>query len=149
MNDIIIKTITRIVVPFAQVYGIYIILNGHISPGGGFAGGAIIGTTLILYTLVFGREKGHEKFSHKVSEIAESGGIMFFIIIGLIGLLIGGSFLMNIEAGFPKGELGNLLSGGMIPLLMIAIGIKVTSTMINLFNLLIDEGISWTLSKVL
>ena len=142
MNDIIIKNITRIVIPFAQIYGIYIILNGHISPGGGFAGGAIIGTTLILYTLVFGREKGKKKFSHKVSEIAESGGIMFFILIGLIGMIIGGSFLMNIDAGFPEGELGTILSGGMIPLLMIAIGIKVTSTMINLFNLLIEERVS-------
>ena len=142
MNDIIIKNITRIVIPFAQIYGIYVILNGHISPGGGFAGGAIIGTTLILYTLVFGREKGEKKFSHKVSEIAESGGIMFFILIGLIGMIIGGSFLMNIDAGFPEGELGTILSGGMIPLLMIAIGIKVTSTMINLFNLLIEERVS-------
>lgn len=142
MNDIIIKTITRITIPFAQVYGIFIILNGHISPGGGFAGGAIIGTTIILYTLVFGREKGNKKFSHRVSEIAESGGILLFILIGMIGLLIGGSFLTNIDAGFPEGTLGSILSGGMIPLLMIAIGIKVTSTMINLFTLLIDEGVS-------
>lgn len=142
MNDIIIKNITRIVIPFAQVYGIYVILNGHISPGGGFAGGAIIGTSLILYTLVFGRDLGQKKFSHRISEIAESGGIMFFILIGLIGLFIGGSFLMNIDAGFPEGTVGSIISGGMIPLLMIAIGIKVTSTMINLFNLLIDEGIS-------
>jgi len=142
MNDIIIKSITRIVIPFAQVYGIYMILNGHISPGGGFAGGAIIGTTLILYTLVFGREKGKKKFSHKVSEIAESGGIMIFIFIGLIGMIVGGRFLMNLDSGFPEGELGTILSGGMIPLLMIAIGIKVTSTIINLFNLLSDEGIS-------
>jgi len=139
MNDIIIKNITRIVIPFAQVYGIFIILNGHISPGGGFAGGAIIGTSLILYTLVFGREKGEKKFSHKMSEIAESGGIMLFISIGILGMITGGYFLTNIEAGFPTGELGSLLSGGFIPLLMIGIGIKVASTMISLFNLLIDE----------
>lgn len=143
MNDIIVKNITRIVIPFAQVYGIYVILNGHISPGGGFAGGAIIGTSLILYTLVFGREKGKKKFSHRVSEIAESGGIMFFILIGLIGLITAGRFLTNVEAGFPLGEIGSIISGGMIPLLMIAIGIKVASTMITLFNLLIDEGISY------
>lgn len=141
MNDIIVKTITRIVLPFAQLYGVFVILNGHISPGGGFAGGAILGTTLILYTLVFGRKKGSKKFSHRASEIAESGGIMLFILIGLIGLMLGGSFLTNLDAGFPAGELGSILSGGMIPLLMIAIGIKVTSTMINLFNLLIDEGV--------
>ena len=122
--------------------GIFIILNGHVSPGGGFAGGAVIGTSLILYTLVFGREQGEKKFSHRVSEIAESGGILFFILVGLMGLIIGGSFLMNIQSGFPEGELGSILSGGMIPLIMIAIGIKVTSTMINLFNLLIDEGMT-------
>jgi multicomponent Na+:H+ antiporter subunit B len=139
MNDIIIKNITRIVIPFAQMYGIFIILNGHISPGGGFAGGAIIGTTLVLYTLVFGREKGKKKFTHKASEIAESGGIMLFVFVGLIGLVLAGSFLTNVEAGFPEGNLGTILSGGFIPILMIGIGIKVTSTMISLFNLLIDE----------
>jgi multicomponent Na+:H+ antiporter subunit B len=141
MNDIIIKNITRIVIPFAQVYGIFIILNGHISPGGGFAGGAIIGTTLILYTLVFGREKGRKKVSHKATEIAESGGILWFVLIGLVGILVAGRFLTNTEAGFLEGELGEILSGGMIPLLMIGIGIKVASTMISLFNLLIDEGV--------
>lgn len=142
VNDIIIKTITRIVIPFAQAYGIFIILNGHISPGGGFAGGAIIGTSLILYTLVFGREKGEEKFSHKASEIAESGGIIVFVLIGLAGLFLAGRFLTNLGAGFPEGTLGTILSGGMIPLIMIGIGIKVGSTMISLFNLLIDEGVS-------
>jgi multicomponent Na+:H+ antiporter subunit B len=141
MSDIIIKNITRIVIPFAQVYGIFIILNGHISPGGGFAGGAIIGTTLILYTLVFGREKGRKKVSHKATEIAESGGILWFVLIGLVGILVAGRFLTNTEAGFLEGELGEILSGGMIPLLMIGIGIKVASTMISLFNLLIDEGV--------
>jgi len=142
MNDIIIKNITRIIIPFAQAYGMFVILNGHISPGGGFAGGAIIGTSLILYTLVFGREKGKKKFSHRASEIAESGGIIVFVIIGLIGLFLGGTFLTNIAAGFPEGMIGEIISGGMIPLLMIGIGIKVSSTMITLFNLLIDEGVS-------
>jgi multicomponent Na+:H+ antiporter subunit B len=139
MNDIIIKNISRIVIPFAQAYGIFIILNGHISPGGGFAGGAIIGTTLILYTLVFGREKGKKKFSHKMSEIAESGGIMVFVLVGIFGIIATGRFLTNQDAGFPMGESGSILSGGFIPIIMIAIGIKVASTMISLFNILIDE----------
>ncbi|MDD3712865.1 MAG: MnhB domain-containing protein [Candidatus Izemoplasmatales bacterium] len=141
MNDIIIKNITRIVIPFAQIYGIFVILNGHVSPGGGFAGGAIIGTSLILYTLVFGREKGRKKFSHKASEIAETGGILIYVIVGLIGLVVAGRFLTNLGAGFPEGVIGNIISGGMIPILMIGIGIKVASTMISLFNLLIDEAI--------
>jgi len=139
MNDIIVKSITRIIVPFVQVYGVFIILHGHISPGGGFSGGGLIGTSLILYTLVFGVNKAKKKFSHRASEIAESGGIMIFIFVGLIGLFLAGRFLTNREAGFPLGEAGMILSAGMIPILMIGIGIKVASTMITLFHILIEE----------
>jgi multicomponent Na+:H+ antiporter subunit B len=142
MNDVIVKTITRIIVPFVQVYGIFIILHGHVSPGGGFSGGALIGTSLILYTLVFGVKKGHKKFSHRMSEIAESGGIFLYMLIGVIGMFLAGSFLTNLEAGFPLGEPGQLLSGGMIPILMIGIGIKVASTVITLFHILIEEEVS-------
>ncbi|MFP4187368.1 MAG: MnhB domain-containing protein [Acholeplasmataceae bacterium] len=141
MNDIILKTITRMIVPMIQAYGIYIILYGHVSPGGGFSGGAMIGTSLILYTLVFGLKKGKKKFSHRASEIAESGGILVFIAIGLIGMITAGRFLTNVEAGFPRGEPGTLLSAGMIPILMIGIGIKVASTMVTLFHMLIEEEI--------
>lgn len=138
-DDIILKSITRIVVPFVQLYGIFIILHGHISPGGGFSGGAMIGTSLILYTLVFGLGAGKKKFSHRISEIAESGGILVFIGIGIVGIVTTGVFLANQSAGFPLGEPGALLSAGMIPLLMIGIGIKVASTMVTLFHILIEE----------
>jgi len=138
MNDIILKTITRIVVPFLQVYGIFIILHGHVSPGGGFSGGALIGTSLILYTLVYGVDEAKKKFSHRASEIAESGGIMLFVTLGIVGILFAGQFLTNIQAGFPIGQPGTLISAGMIPLLMIGIGIKVASTMVTLFHILIE-----------
>jgi multicomponent Na+:H+ antiporter subunit B len=140
MNDVIVKSITRIIVPFAQVYGIFIILHGHVSPGGGFSGGALIGTSLILYTLVFGIHKGEKKFSHRASEFAESGGIFLYVVVGLIGMIFAGRFLTNLSAGFPAGSPGELLSGGMIPILMIGIGIKVASTIITLFHVLVEEG---------
>jgi multicomponent Na+:H+ antiporter subunit B len=139
MNDIIVKTITRIIVPFSLVYGIFIILHGHVSPGGGFSGGTLIGTSLILYTLVFGVKKAKKKFSHRVSEFAESGGILLYILVGIVGIVVAGSFLTNIDAGFPIGEPGKILSAGMIPVLMIGIGIKVASTFITLFHTLIEE----------
>lgn len=138
MNDIITKSISRIIIPFVQIYGIFIVLNGHVSPGGGFSGGALIGTSLILYTLVFGLKNAKKKFSHRMSEVAESGGILIFVIIGLLGLMMAGSFLTNLEAGFLAGTPGSILSAGMIPLLMIGIGIKVASTMITLFHILIE-----------
>ncbi|HOI47013.1 MAG TPA: MnhB domain-containing protein [Bacilli bacterium] len=138
MEDKIVKTISRIIIPFIQLYGVFIILHGHLSPGGGFSGGTLFGTSLILLTLVFGMKPAKKKFSHRASEIAESGGLIIFVAIGLIGLIVGGRFLMNIEAGFPLGTPGKLLSAGMIPLLMIGIGIKVASTMITLFHILIE-----------
>lgn len=141
MQDKIVKSISRIIIPFVQLYGIFIILHGHISPGGGFSGGTMIGTSLILFTLVFGMEPAKKKFSHRMSEIAESGGIILYVGIGLIGLFISGQFLTNLNAGFPIGTPGELFSAGMIPLLMIGIGIKVASTMISLFYLLIEGDI--------
>ncbi len=139
MDDLIVKTITRIVVPFIQLYGLFIILHGHISPGGGFAGGAIIGASLILYTLAFGLEAGHKAAPHGITSKIETGGILWFVFLGLIGILAGGSFLGNQTAGFPMGTFGNILSGGLIPLATLGIGFKVASTMITLFHNTIEE----------
>ena len=138
MKDDILKTIARIITPFIQLYGIFIILNGHISPGGGFAGGTMIGTSLILYTFVFGVRQAKGKFSEKASALAESGGIIMYILIGVIGIVVAGHFLANKGAGFDMGTPGSLWSAGMIPLLMIAIGIKVASTFITIFHTLIE-----------
>jgi len=139
MDDKLLKTITRLVIPFIEVYGIFIILNGHLSPGGGFSGGALLGTSLILYTLVFGVKKSEKKFSPRVSVILESGGVLLIIGVGIFGMIMTGFFLSNKAAGFNIGEFGSLFSGGFIPLLMIAIGLKVASTFITLFHSVIEE----------
>ncbi|GAB6085272.1 MnhB domain-containing protein [Alkaliphilus crotonatoxidans] len=139
MDDIIVKTITRLIIPFIQIYGIFIILHGHISPGGGFSGGAVLGASMILFTLSFGLKRATKKVSHKTSAIVESSGILWYILIGLLGIVLGGAFLTNRGAGFFMGLPGNLISAGMIPLLTIAIGIKVASTMITLFHTIIEE----------
>lgn len=139
MDDLIVKTITRLIVPFIQIYGIFIILHGHISPGGGFSGGAVLGSSIILFTLSFGLKKASKKLSHRVSAILESSGILWYILVGLLGIFLGGSFLSNREAGFFMGEAGRLLSAGIIPLLTVGIGIKVASTMITLFHTIIEE----------
>ncbi|KAB3533567.1 MnhB domain-containing protein [Alkaliphilus serpentinus] len=139
MDDIIVKTITRLIVPFIQVYGIFVILHGHISPGGGFSGGAVLGSSMILFTLSFGLPMASRKIPHKVTSILETSGILWYIIIGLAGIYLGGKFLVNKEAGFFMGQAGELISAGIIPLLTLGIGIKVASTMITLFHTIIEE----------
>ena len=138
MNDRLLYTIVKLMLPVIVVYGIFIILHGHITPGGGFSGGAILGAALILYGLTFGQEASLKIFPEAISKRLESGGVLVFILIGLTGLILGGAFLINGEI-FPLGTPGTILSGGMIPLLMIAIGVKVGSTMMTLFNALLED----------
>jgi multicomponent Na+:H+ antiporter subunit B len=139
MDSLIVKTIARIVFPFTLLYGIFIIMHGHLSPGGGFSGGALIGGGLILYTIVFGSKKAEKLFPSSVAEWLESGGILVYIGVGLVGVFTVDSFLTNVNAGFGLGTPGTLFSSGMIPILMIAIGIKVASTMMTLFRGLLEE----------
>lgn len=139
MNDIIVKMISRLLIPFIQIYGIYIILHGHLSFGGGFSGGALVGSSLMLFAIIFGLKASEEKLPHKVSSFLESFGILSYILIGLVGLMLGQNFLSNQTAGFPMGNFGRLFSAGMIPLLTLAIGVKVASTMITLLQRLLKE----------
>jgi multicomponent Na+:H+ antiporter subunit B len=139
MDDIIVKNISRMIIPFIQLYGIFVIFHGHLSPGGGFPGGAILGASIILYTLAFGAHRGHKKMPHYVSKKLESGAILWYILLGMVGIWTGHHFLTNQAAGFFMGQAGQILSGGFIPFITIAIGIKVGSTMITLFHTMIEE----------
>lgn len=139
MDDLIVKTITRLITPFIQLYGIFIILHGHLSPGGGFSGGSILGASIILYSLSFGLEKASKKLSHDTSAVIETGGILWYVALGFVGIFTGGYFLTNRAAGFPMGETGKVISSGMIALITLGIGAKVASTMITLFHTIVKE----------
>ena len=78
--------------------GIMTILGGHITHGGGFQGGAMIAGGVILSILVYGVGNSPLEFSHAFIEVLESIGALGFIALGLVGLLLGGSFLYNVGA---------------------------------------------------
>jgi len=118
---LIVKTITRLTVGLILLFGIYIILHGHISPGGGFAGGVIVALSFVHLMLAFGKDFAMTKLSKNLASNLESIGALMFLSIALLGFL-GGSFFLNILA---KGTPFNLFSAGIIPLSNIAIGIKV------------------------
>lgn len=139
MDDLIVRTVSRIIIPFIQLYGIFVILHGHLSPGGGFPGGAILGASLILYTLAFGSNQGHKKMPHYLTKRVESGAVLWYLFLGMVGIWSGHLFLTNRAAGFFMGEPGQVISGGFIPLITIALGLKVASTMITLFHIMIEE----------
>jgi multicomponent Na+:H+ antiporter subunit B len=119
--------------PLILVYGTYIFIHGHLTPGGGFQGGAIIASAFVLVYLGC-RER---RISEKVSGTLESLGGLVFVVVGLIGLTVGGYFLVDF---LPKGAPYLLLSAGIIPVIYIAIGFKVGSELAGIIDNLIEES---------
>lgn len=138
MEDQIVRITSRLVTPFIQVYGIYVILHGHLSPGGGFSGGAIFGASLVLVALSFNLEVGAKQISHTTASVLESGGALGFVVTGLVGVAVGANFLANRTAGFPLGEAGELFSAGAIFIITAFLGVKVASTIVTLFYNIIE-----------
>ncbi len=114
------------------------ILHGHISPGGGFSGGAIFGASLVLVALSFNLEVGAKQISHDTASVLESGGALGFVITGLVAVALGSNFLANQAAGFPLGEAGELFSAGAIFIITAFLGVKVASTIVTLFYNIIE-----------
>lgn len=129
--SLIVQTVARLVAGMVFLYGWYIILHGHLTPGGGFAGGVIVAASFILVSLAFGSVENVEQHRYTFSSIFESIGGLAFISIGLAGYLAGYSFLNNLWAGF--GQPLQLVSGGIIPLANVAIGIKVGAGLFAIF----------------
>ncbi|MBN2031343.1 cation:proton antiporter [bacterium] len=132
--SLVLYTGCRFLFPLILLFGGYIFIHGHLTPGGGFQGGAIVASAFILvYLGCRGR-----RISETVSKTIESLGGLVFVVVGLVGLAVGGHyFLLNF---LPKGELNTLFSAGIIPILYIAIGFKVGSELAGVIDHLMEES---------
>jgi len=131
----IVKRITPLVSGLVFLYGIYIIVHGHLTPGGGFAGGVIIAGAFILQILAFGSNSLNLKKEVAGTSNTESAAILMVTILALMALLIGAKvFFANF---LPKGTPGELLSAGAIPLYNIFIGIEVAGAILTIFLALV------------
>lgn len=118
--SLIVYTGCRFLFPLILLFGAYIFVHGHLTPGGGFQGGAIIASGFLLIYLGC-RGRGPSRANLR---IVESSAGLFFVVVGLVGLAVGGSFLLNF---LPAGTAFALFSAGVIPLIYVAIGLKVGS----------------------
>ncbi len=125
------RTGAKVLFPLILLLGIYVFIHGHLTPGGGFQGGAIIATGFLLMLITY---KGF-KTNHKVMVWLESLAGLAFVGIGLFGLIQYGSFLQN--TGW-TGNLNELISGGFIPLIYIFVGIKVATELTNILDILLN-----------
>lgn len=129
--SIIVKKVTQLVSGLMFLYGIYIITHGHLTPGGGFAGGAILAGSFILLVLAFGSDLLKLRKREEGSSVVESMAIFAFLILGVMALFIGTHvFFKNY---LPAGTVGNLISAGVIPLYNIFIGIEVGAALFTIF----------------
>ena len=118
---------------FFWLFPVYIVLFGHLSPGGGFQGGVALAVLIILLNVVYGTRRGSTILTTRRLHLFEDAGALAFLLIGVVGIVQGSAFLANLAAGFPGGTPGSLLSAGAIPLLNLAIGVKVASGLATIF----------------
>jgi len=137
-EDIILSTVAGLLVPLIQVFAFYIIWHGHLSPGGAFAGGAVLAASLVLRSLALGQTIPEAPISHLWYTRLESGGILWFIALGLVGVVRGSEFLSNASAGFPLGQPGRLFSSGLILAVTVGVGLKVASGLTSLLQALLE-----------
>ena len=127
-DSIIIRTVSRILTPFIQLFALYVIMHGHISPGGGFQGGVILGASFILLAISFGMDEVRERFAERVLATFTSMGVFIYGSVGLICFLLGANFLDYgiLPVGEPRGM-------GMLGI-EIGVGITVMAVMVSIFT---------------
>ena len=137
-HDAILQKVAMILVPIIILFGIYVILNGHLSPGGGFSGGAIIGAGLILYLNAFGFEKTEKFFNEKVYKTVIFSGLAFYALAKCYAFFCGAN---GLDSHISKGIPGHIISAGLILPLDIAVGCVVACTMYAFYAMFRKGGL--------
>ena len=125
-NDVILQKTATILVPIVLLLGVYVVLNGHLSPGGGFSGGAIMGAALIMYVTAFGFAKARKVFTYKTYQTVVLIALLTYALSKCYSFYTGANGIHNI---IPLGTPGAILSSGLILVLNICVGFIVTCTM--------------------
>lgn len=144
----IVKTIANISFPLITIYGLYIIAHGHLTPGGGFQGGAIVATGLALLIVSRGSEWVESKIKEHDLSVLESLGALGFIGLALLGIVMGGVFFSNflvdtpmLFGNIPVNGAADINTGGTLPLMNFAVGLKVIA---GLFGIVLVMALAIT-----
>jgi len=140
-DSLIVHMISRVLLPIIQLYGIYVLFFGQYGPGGGFVGGVIFGSSLILTLLVFGA-RSNENYLAKRALRADGLGLVIYAGVGGICMIFGGQFLNYAAVPLPGLEPEAVRSLGIIGTMIgVAIDIAVTSiSIVDSLSLADEEG---------
>ena len=130
--SLIVKNVTRLVVGFAAVFGVYDVVYGHIEPGGGFSGGVILAASAILVVLAFGGEFARGVLLLEAARWTGSVAVLVFLAVALGGYAVGGFFVSLLGCG----EVGQLASAGTSAISSLAVGIEVGAVLFGVFLVL-------------
>ncbi len=140
LEDVIIQTVCRILIPFIQLFGLYVIVHGHHSPGGGFQGGVILGASFILLCVAYDINEAKRRMSERVATTFSSLGLIIYSGIGILCLVLGGSYLnySKLHHILPV----NPIDARSIGILGIEIGVGITvmAVMVSIFLDLASRG---------
>ncbi len=134
-SNFMLKTASKLLFPIIMLFGLYVMIYGHLSPGGGFQGGVIVASGVLLLLI---SDKSFE-VPHSLILILETFAGVSYVLIGLIGLFTLDIFLGNFLPN-DISQMGMLLSGGIIPIIYIIVGIKVGSEMSMIVQNLIKRS---------
>ena len=135
-RHLILRVITKVLMPFILLFALYVQFHGDFGPGGGFQAGVIFGAGFVLYALIYGVENARRVAPEPVIRVLIAAGLLLFLGVGFVGLLLGGNFLdYDVLAHDPvHGQhLGILL-------VELGVGITVAATMITLFFTFAGRG---------
>ena len=130
----IVRTGANLLYPFVLIFGLYVIMHGHLTPGGGFQGGAVVATGVALVIVAYSFEEVTSMIKKVGMKARESIGLLLFIGAGVAALAAGAPFFSNILANsgllfgqtVPAGpNPGDLNTAGLIPIMNVAVGIEV------------------------
>ena len=131
-HDDILRKSALFSIPIVFVYGIYVLLNGHLSPGGGFSGGAVIGAGIILLSIAYGERASGALISEKVFRTVCFCALAFYCVAKSYSFFTGANHLQSI---IKPGTPGAILSGGLILPLNIAVGMVVSCTIYGMYRM--------------
>lgn len=128
--------ICRLMMPASLLFGIYVVLHATATPGGGFQGGVIIGSSLLLLYLGDGYRSWRGIVRSRALHLCEGGGALVFVLAGLVPMLMGHAFLENI---LPPGQFRDMLAGGLMQVENLAVAFAVAGGFCQLFLEFLEE----------
>ena len=137
-ESVIVQSLGRLLVPMVQIFGLYVLFFGQYGPGGGFVGGVILGTGMIVSVLVFGHDTSRSQIAKKVLH-GDGVGMLIYAGVGGLCMIGGGEFLNYANLEIPGLETASRRSLG-IQLTQIGVAIDVAVTVVSIvFSLSADE----------